>query len=289
MPQAKAKIGVIGGTGLYEIEGMTDIREEHVDTPYGCPSGCIVIGELNGVSVAFLPRHGRGHRLLPHEIPVRANIYALKYLGVEQVIAVNSCGSFKDEIKPGDLLVPDQVIDRTSGRVNTFFGDGIAVHVSFGEPFCPELRRVIFACAKEAGATVHDGGTYIAMEGPAFSTRAESQLYKSWGTDVVGMTVFPEAKLAREAELCYASICLVTDYDSWKEKEPGVTADVIIGYLKRNVDITKNIIKLAVSRIPGMRRCECWSALENALITDPAAIPAEQKQKLDLLIGKYIK
>jgi 5'-methylthioadenosine phosphorylase len=286
MPEVK--IGVIGGTGLYEIEGMTHIRMVQVDTPFGDPSDSIVTGKLDDTGIAFLPRHGRSHRIMPGDIPARANIYALKNLGVEHVIAINSCGSFKDELKPGDLLIPDQVIDRTRGRTSTFFGDGVVAHISLAEPFCPELGHVLYHCATEAGATVHKGGTYIAMEGPAFSTRAESQLYKSWGADVIGMTILPEAKLAREAELCYSSICCVTDYDSWKEKEEGVTADVITGYMKKNVSMAKKIIKLAVGRMPDPRTCDCSSALKTAIVTAPAVMTLEQKKKFDLLIGKYI-
>ncbi len=281
----QAKIGVIGGTGLYQIEGMTDMTEIRVDTPFGDTSDNIVTGKLNGTGVAFLPRHGRGHRILPHEIPGRANIYALKSLGVEHIIAINSCGSFKDELRPGELMVPDQVIDRTTGRTNTFFGDGVVAHVSMADPFCPVLSQTLYAAAKAAGAPVHNGGTYISMEGPAFSTRAESNLYRSWGASVIGMTIFPEAKLAREAEICYASLCCITDYDCWKEEH--VTADVIFGYMQKNITIAKEIIKLAVTRIPSERRCQCAAALQNAGLTAVTAMTLNQKQKYDLLIGKY--
>jgi 5'-methylthioadenosine phosphorylase len=282
---AQAKIGVIGGTGLYQIEGMTDIKELHVDTPFGDTSDNIVVGKLGSTGVAFLPRHGRGHRILPSEVPSRANIYALKSLGVEHVIAINSCGSFKDELRPGELLVPDQVIDRTTGRVNTFFGEGIVAHVSMADPFCHILSGIIYDSAKEAGAPVHNKGTYISMEGPAFSTRAESNLYRSWGASVVGMTIFPEAKLAREAELCYASLCCITDYDCWKEEH--VTADVIVGYMQKNVAMAKEIIKLAVTKIPATRTCECPSALKTSIVTAPAVMSLQQKRKFNLLIGKY--
>jgi 5'-methylthioadenosine phosphorylase len=286
MPEAR--IGVIGGTGLYDIEGLTHVKKIHVDTPFGDASDEFVIGKMNGTGIAFLPRHGRGHRIMPGEIPARANIYALKSLGVEFIIAINSCGSFKEEIRPGDLLIPDQIIDRTRGRISTFFGGGVVAHISFTEPFCPELSHTLYHCAKEAGASVHNGGTHIAMEGPAFSTRAESKLYKSWGADVIGMTVLPEAKLAREAEICYSSICCVTDYDSWRDKEEGVTADVIIGYMKNNISLAKKIIKLAVNKIPEDRNCDCFSALKNAIITAPSSMTLGQKKKFDLLIGKYI-
>ncbi len=286
MPQAK--IGVIGGTGLYDIEGLTDIEQVNIDTPFGKPSDAITIGKLEEVGIAFLPRHGRGHRISPTELPVRANIYALKSLGVEHIIAVSSAGSFKQELKPGDLVIPDQLIDRTRSRVNSFFGEGIVVHIPFAEPFCPILCQVLYEAAKEAGASVHPKGTYVAMEGPAFSTRAESRLYRSWGADLIGMTALPEAKLAREAEICYAIIGCVTDYDSWQERSQPVTIDAILNVLRQNIDTAKKIIKLAVSRIPEKRDCGCATALKTAIVTDPELIPAEQKKKLNLLIGKYI-
>jgi 5'-methylthioadenosine phosphorylase len=285
MPQAK--IGVIGGTGLYDIEGMTDIKEVDINTPFGKPSDTITIGKLEGVGIDFLTRHGRGHRISPTELPVRANIYALKSLGVEHIIAVSSAGSFKQEIKPGDLVIPDQLIDRTRNRVNSFFGEGIVAHIPFAEPFCPVLSQVLYESAKEVGASVHQGGTYVAMEGPAFSTRAESRLYRSWGADIIGMTALPEAKLAREAEICYAIIGCVTDYDSWQERSQPITIDVILNVLRQNIDTAKKIIKLAVSRIPERRDCSCATALETAIVTNPELIPAEQKEKLNRLIGKY--
>ena len=286
MPQAK--IGVIGGSGLYDIEGMTDIEEVDLDTPFGKPSDTITIGNLEGVGIAFLPRHGKGHHILPTEIPVRANIYALKFLGVEHIIAINSVGSFKKEIKPGDLLIPDQLIDRTRSRVNSFFGEGVVVHIPFAEPFCPVLSQIVFEAAQEIGAKVHPKGTYVVMEGPAFSTRAESRLYRSWGADIIGMTALPEAKLAREAEICYAIIACVTDYDSWQERSQPITIDVILNILHQNIDTAKQIIKLAVSRIPEKRDCGCATALETAIVTAPKFIPSEQKKKLNLLIGKYL-
>jgi len=286
MPQAK--IGVIGGTGLYDIEGMNGVEEVELDTPFGKPSDAITVGKLEGVGIAFLPRHGKGHRIMPTEIPARANIYALKSLGVERIIAIHSVGSFKEEIKPGDLVIPDQLIDRTKSRVNTFFGEGIVAHIPFAEPFCPVLNQILFEAAKEAGASVHQGGTYVVMEGPAFSTRAESRLHRSWGTDIIGMTALPEAKLAREAEICYATIACVSDYDSWhKEREP-VTVEIILDTLHKNIDTAKKIIKLAVTRIPEKRDCECATALKTAIVTAPAVMPAEQKEKLSLLIGKYL-
>ncbi len=292
MPEAK--IGVIGGSGLYDIEGMsdiegmTDIEEVDITTPFGKPSDTIIIGKLEGVGIAFLPRHGKGHRIMPTQLPVRANIHALKSLGVEHIIAVCSAGSFKKEIEPGHLLIPDQIIDRTRRRVNSFFGDGLVAHIPFADPFCPELSQVLYQAGKAAGASVHMGGTYVCMEGPAFSTRAESRLYRSWGADIIGMTALPEAKLAREAEICYAVIGCVTDYDSWLERSEPVTIDVILNTMHKNIDTTKRIIKLAVSRIPEKRNCECATALKTAIVTAPEAMPAQQKQKLGLLIGKYL-
>ena len=289
MPAAKAKLAVIGGTGLYDIEGITDIELVDIDTPFGKPSDSIGIGKLGGLGIAFLPRHGKGHRLSPTGVPSRANIYALKSLGVEFIISSNSCGSFKEDIRPGHLLVPDQIIDRTHHRFHSFFGEGIVAHIQFADPFCPVLSQIIYECALEAGATVHKGGTFIAMEGPAFSTRAESRLYKAWGADVIGMTVLPEARLAREAEICYASIACVTDYDSWHETNETVTVEAILTTMRNNVDFTRKTVSLAAGRLPVKRECDCASALGPALVTDLSMVPAAQKKKLDLLIGKYIK
>ena len=286
---AQAKIGVIGGSGLYDIEGMTDIEEVSIDTPFGKPSDAVTVGKLGGVGIAFLPRHGKGHRISPTELPARANIYAMKSLGVEHIIAVCSAGSFKKEIEPGHLLIPDQLIDRTRSRVNTFFSGGIVAHVAFADPFCAVLSGILLESAKEVGANVHPSGTLVVMEGPAFSTRAESRLYRSWGADIIGMTALPEAKLAREAEICYAVIGCVTDYDSWWHSAEPITIDVILDTMRRNVDTAKSMIKLAVGRVPEKRDCPCATALETAIVTDPKAIPAEQKKKLGLIIGKYIK
>lgn len=286
MPEAK--IAVIGGTGLYEIEGMTDIEESHVKTPFGDPSDSIITGKLGETTLAFLPRHGRGHRLPPNELPQRANMYALKSLGVEWIIAINSCGSFKEELKPRDLVVPDQVIDRTKGRISTFFGNGIVGHIPFAEPFCPNLAQILYQAARESGARVHRGGTFIAMEGPQFSTKAESRLYKSWGADIIGMTVMPEAKLAREAEICYATLACVTDYDSWHDDLEEVRIEEIIAILNQNMDRAKNIIKMATANIPQQRACICVNSLENAIITDAQSIPDIIKKDLDLIVGKYI-
>ena len=286
MPQAK--IGVIGGSGLYDIEGLTDIEEVNPDTPFGAPSDTIVVGRLEGTGIAFLPRHGRGHRISPTEVPYRANIYALKSLGVEHIIGINAVGSFKQELKPGDLLIPDQLIDRTRHRVSSFFQDGIVAHVQFADPFCAMLSRILYDAAVEAKASVHQGGIYVAMEGPAFSTRAESRLFKSWGADIIGMTALPEAKLAREAEICYAIVAGITDYDSWQATSEPLLIEVLIKTLQQNIDYIKKIIRLAVNRIPDKRDCDCATALGTALVTSHRAIPAGMKKKLDLLIGKYI-
>jgi 5'-methylthioadenosine phosphorylase len=289
MPQPQARIGVIGGTGLYDIEGLKDIKEVRPDTPFGKPSDAIIVGKLGGVGIAFLPRHGRGHTISPTNVPYRANIYALKSLGVEFIISSNSCGSFKESLKPGHLLVPDQIIDRTRDRVSTFFDEGIVAHIQFADPFCPVLSRIVYESAKEAGAVVHRGGTFIAMEGPAFSTRAESRLYRAWGADVVGMTVLPEAKLAREAEICYASIACITDFDSWHETNEAVSVEAILTTMRNNIDFAKKTIGLAAGRVPGKRDCACATAQGPALVTDLNLATAAQKQKLDLLIRKYIK
>jgi 5'-methylthioadenosine phosphorylase len=284
-----AKIGVIGGSGLYDIEGMENIEEVGIETPFGKPSDRITVGRLGGTGIAFLPRHGRGHTVMPSEVPSRANIWALKSLGVEHIIAVCSAGSFKEEVAPGHLLIPDQVIDRTKGRQSTFFGEGVVGHVSFADPFCRELSGILYEAAKEAGATVHPKGTFVVMEGPAFSTRAESKLYKSWGADLIGMTALPEAKLAREAEICYAVIGCATDYDSWREAEESVTVDQILTIMRNNIVTAKDIIKRAVGRIPETRDCACASAMAGALITSAEKITPEQKKRLGLIIGRYLQ
>lgn len=289
MPAPKAKIGVIGGTGLYDIEGLKDVKEVRPDTPFGQPSDVIIVGKLGDTGIAFLPRHGLGHRISPTEVPSRANIYALKRLGVEFIISSNSCGSFKEDLRPGHLLVPDQIIDRTQKRTNTFFGNGIVAHIQFSDPFCPALSQIVYQAALDAGATVHRGGTFIAMEGPAFSTRAESRLYKSWGADVIGMTVLPEARLAREAEICYASIACVTDFDSWHETNETVTVEAILTTMRHNIALAKKTVGLAAGRVPAKRDCACVDALGPAIVTDLTKVPREQLQILDLLIGKYVK
>jgi len=289
MPKTHVKIGVIGGTGLYQVEGLTDKEELGIETPFGKPSDSILLGTLDGVRVAFLPRHGRAHSIMPTQLPSRANIWALKSLGVEQVIAVNSVGSFKKEIEGGDLVIPDQLIDRTKLRQNTFFGDGIVAHIQFANPFCPSLREILYDAAVEAGADVHPQGTYVVMEGPAFSTRAESRLHKSWGADIIGMTALPEAKLAREAELCFAIVACATDYDSWHEAEEPVSVDMILKTMRRQEELCKQIVKLSVSRIGDCRDCGCANALAGAIVTPPNAMPDKQKEKLSLLIDRYFK
>jgi len=288
----RATIGVIGGSGLYRMEGMTDVEEVAVETPFGDPSDVITVGKVEGVSMAFLPRHGRGHRLSPSEIPVRANIWALKSLGVEWVISVSAVGSLREHIAPRDLIIPDQLFDRTKSRVNSFFEGGIVVHVTFADPFCSTLSKLLLEAAHELGdVKVHEGGTYVCMEGPLFSTRAESNVYRSWGMDLIGMTALPEAKLAREAELCYATIACATDYDSWHESEEPVTVEMVIGNLSANVANAQRILRSVAKKIPADRSantCGCPDALATAILTDRSKIPGEVKEKYSLLIGKYL-
>jgi 5'-methylthioadenosine phosphorylase len=285
----QAEIGIIGGSGLYAMPGLTQVREERVTTPFGEPSDAFVLGELEGRKVAFLARHGRGHRLLPSELNFRANIYAMKALGVERILSVSAVGSLKEEHKPTDFLIPDQFIDRTFLRTATFFGDGIVGHVAFGDPVCATVAQTIAkACAAE-GVVGKSGGTYVCMEGPQFSTRAESNLYRSWGADVIGMTNLQEAKLAREAEICYATMAMVTDYDCWREGHDDVTVEQIVAVLHQNAANAARVVKAAVAAMPSDRSCACASALKYAILTDRSAIPADTKQKLDLLIGKYLK
>lgn len=286
---AEQIIGVIGGSGLYEMDGLTDIRSVAVETPFGAPSDEFITGVLDGVKMVFLPRHGRGHRLLPSEVNFRANIYGMKKLGVTRVISVSAVGSMKEEIVPGHIVIPDQFVDRTNAtRSNTFFGQGVVAHVQFADPVCTELSGHLAEAAVAAGATVHRGGTYICMEGPAFSTRAESNMYRSFGVSVIGMTNIPEAKLAREAELCYGVIALATDYDCWHESHDDVSVDAVLAIIKENVTMAKAIIRNAVKRIDAERACPCPSALQYAIITDKSVIPDEARQRLDLIIGKYV-
>ncbi len=282
-------IGVIGGSGLYEMEGMTDIRPITVETPFGPPSDAYVTGTLDGVRMIFLPRHGRGHRLLPSEVNYRANIWGMKSLGVQRIISVSAVGSLKEEIVPGHIVIPDQFIDRTKGiRKDTFFGDGVVGHVQFADPLCADLSGWLFHAAQEAGATVHRGGAYVCMEGPAFSTRAESLLYRSFGAAVIGMTNLTEAKLAREAEICYGTIALSTDYDCWHETHDDVSIEAILTIIGNNVTMAKNIIRHAIGKIGALRPCPCASALQYAVITDRSMIPAVTREKLEIIIGKYL-
>lgn len=284
-----ARVGVIGGSGLYQMEGLHDIQEVNVDTPFGAPSDAIIVGTLEGERVAFLPRHGRGHRISPSELPARANIYALKSLGVEHIISVSACGSMREEIAPMDVVIPDQIFDRTKGvRPATFFGNGLVVHIGFADPFCPELSRVLYEAAVETKAPVHRGGTMVVIEGPQFSTKAESRIYRQWGVDIIGMTALPEAKLAREAEICYATVAIATDYDVWHVSEEPVTVEMVVRNLLKGVDTAKGIIRAAIRRIDRARPCPCARALEDAIITQRDRIPQEQKDRLRLLIGKYL-
>jgi len=270
------------------MPGLTAVREERVDTPFGEPSDAFVLGELEGRKVAFLARHGRGHRLLPSELNFRANIYAMKKLGVERIISVSAVGSLKEEHKPTDFVIPDQFIDRTFHRVSTFFGDGLVAHVAFGDPVCATVGKAVAdGCARE-GVVGKSGGTYVCMEGPQFSTRAESNLYRSWGADVIGMTNLQEAKLAREAEICYATVAMVTDYDCWYEGHDDVTVEQIVAVLHQNAANACKVVKAAVAAMPRERKCGCASALEHAILTDRKLIPAETKARLDLLVGKYL-
>ena len=283
-------IGVLGGTGLYEIEGFEDAEERALETPFGLPSDAFVIGTLEGKSVAFLSRHGRGHRLLPSDINFRANIYGFKMLGVERLISVNSCGSLKEELRPRDIVFSDQFFDRTR-RKNTFFGDGLAAHISFAQPVCPELCQSLYQAGSELGLRVHKGGTYICIEGPAFSTKAESKIYRLWGCDVIGMTAATEAKLCREAEICYATMNLVTDYDVWHAEEEAVSVELILENLSLNIAHAKEIIKKTVAALPAARGevCECGRGMENCFVTQASLITPEIKERLRYIISKYIR
>ena len=283
------KIGVIGGSGLYDMETLQDVSSIKLDTPFGSPSDEYIVGTLSGARVAFLPRHGRGHRLSPSELNFRANIYGFKALGVEHIISVSAVGSLKEHIHPQNVVIPDQFFDRTRGRISTFFGDGLVAHVSFADPVCPSLSDLLYHAAVEQGATVHKGGTYLCMEGPAFSTRAESHVYRKWDMDIIGMTNLQEAKLAREAEICYATMAMVTDYDCWHEEEEDVTVEAIIENLNKNAALAKRVIQTVVPRISAERACVCANALQYALLTNPSVIPAETRAKLDLLVKKYLK
>ena len=282
------RIGIIGGSGLYEMTELTGRREVKIDTPFGPPSDSFILGRLGGKEVAFLARHGRGHRILPSELNFRANIYAMKMLGVERILSASAVGSLKESLAPLDILLPEQFLDRTRGRESTFFGDGLAAHIAFADPVCPDLLHQVHQAAARAGVHTVKGGTYVCMEGPAFSTRAESLLYRSWGADVIGMTNLQEAKLAREAEICYVTLALVTDYDCWHDSHESVTVDMIVANLKRNSRNAQAIIVQTVRDMDDSRKCACGEALKNALITDKSMIPLETRKKLEIIIGKYI-
>jgi 5'-methylthioadenosine phosphorylase len=284
----KARIGVIGGSGLYEMDGLKVKEEVAVNTPFGLPSDHFLLGEIGGFELVFLPRHGRGHRILPSHLNYRANIFGMKKLGVDWIISVSAVGSMREEIEPGHIVIIDQFFDRTRERASTFFGDGVAGHITFADPVCPHLRSLLVEAAGVAGATVHDGGTYICIEGPQFSTRAESHVFRSWGVDVIGMTNLPEARLAREAEICYATIALCTDYDCWHEGEEDVTIEAILETMRQNISTAKAIIKEAIKHFPLPRNCPCAEALKHAIMTPPELIPPATRQSLDLLIGKYL-
>jgi 5'-methylthioadenosine phosphorylase len=284
----RAEIGIIGGSGLYDMAGLTDREEVTLQTPFGDPSGPFVLATLRGRRVAFLARHGVGHRISPTELNFRANIFGMKRLGVTAILSASAVGSLKEELKPLDIVVPDQFIDRTRGRISTFFGRGLVAHIAFAQPICGEVARVAAAAGERVGATVHRGGTYVCMEGPQFSTLAESRLYRSWGADVIGMTNLQEAKLAREAEICYSTIALVTDYDCWHPDHDAVTVDVVVATLLQNAKTAEHLIAEAVETLPADRPCACGRALQSAIITRPEAIPAAVKQALAPIVGKYL-
>jgi 5'-methylthioadenosine phosphorylase len=285
----QAEIGIIGGSGLYHMPGFNDARELQQQTPFGDPSDAYILGTLGDRKVAFLARHARGHKLLPSELNFRANIYGFKQLGVERIVSVSAVGSLKEEHKPLDFVIPDQFFDRTRHRIDTFFGDGIVAHVGFGDPVCGEMTKVIHGACSSAGVTGKLGGTYICMEGPQFSTKAESNIYRSWGADVIGMTNLQEAKLAREAEICYATIAMVTDFDCWHPHHDSVTVDQIVAVLTKNAENAAKVVKHTVSAMPKTRSCKCGSALAHAILTDPTKIPAARKEKLRLILGKYLR
>ena len=291
MSGEQAEIGIIGGSGLYEMEGFTDVKELAVETPFGSPSDHLMVGTLEGRRVAFLPRHARGHRLLPGELDFQANVFALKRLGVERILSVSAVGSLKEKYAPLHMVIPDQFVDRTTQRKSTFFGRGLVAHVAFAHPFCPRLSSVMAEACREAGATFHVGGTYVCIEGPQFSTRAESELYRSWGMDIIGMTNLQEARLAREAEICYSTLAMITDYDCWHPEHDSVTAESIIATLAKNAATAKAVLRAAVRRIAlgSPRQCECASALQHALVTPAELVPDRVRKELAPIIGKYMK
>jgi 5'-methylthioadenosine phosphorylase len=285
---SQAEIGIIGGSGLYSIPGLTDVHEEKLETPFGAPSDAYVLGILEGRRVAFLARHARGHRILPSELNFRANIHGFKQLGVERVLSISAVGSLKEEHRPLDFVIPDQFFDRTSKRISTFFGDGIVAHVALADPVCHETAKVLGCACHSAGVNVKEGGTYICIEGPQFSTKAESNVYRSWGMDVIGMTNLQEAKLAREAELCYATIAMVTDYDCWHPAHESVTIEQIVACLLKNAENACRVVREAVRAMPKARGCACGSALATAILTERDKIPAATREKLQLIVGKYL-
>jgi 5'-methylthioadenosine phosphorylase len=285
---SQAEIGIIGGSGLYSMPGLTDVREVKQQTPFGDPSDAYVMGTLEGHKVAFLARHARGHRILPSELNFRANIYGFKQLGVERILSVSAVGSLKEEHKPLDFVIPDQFFDRTRHRVDTFFGDGIVAHISFGDPICAELALTIEGACKKVGVTGKRGGSYVCMEGPQFSTKAESNVYRSWGMDVIGMTNLQEAKLAREAEICYVTVAMVTDYDCWHPQHDSVTVDQIVAVLIKNAENAAKVVRESVAAMPKGRGCKCGSALAHAILTERDKIPAATRKKLSLILNKYL-
>jgi 5'-methylthioadenosine phosphorylase len=283
----KAEIGIIGGSGLYSMPGFETLEEAHIETPFGAPSDNFILGTLAGRRVAFLARHGRGHRITPSELNFRANIYGMKSLGVERIVSLSAVGSLKEEHRPLDFVIPDQFFDRTRGRISTFFGEGLVAHISFADPVCPELSAVVGQACTAAGVNVKRGGTYLCMEGPAFSTKAESSVYRSWGMDVIGMTNLQEAKLAREAEICYVTVAMVTDYDCWHPQHDAVTVNEIIGNLTKNAENACNVVARVVATLPAGRLCKCGSALSHAILTDRSQVPDTTRRKLGILIEKY--
>jgi 5'-methylthioadenosine phosphorylase len=285
---SQAEIGIIGGSGLYSMPGLSAIRESSQKTPFGDPSDAYIVGVLQGRKVAFLSRHGRGHRIMPSELNFRANIYGFKQLGVERIVSLSAVGSLKEEHRPLEFVVPDQFFDRTRHRIDTFFGEGLVAHISFGDPICPELARVAEEGCRRAGVTAKHGGTYLCMEGPQFSTKAESNLYRSWGMDVIGMTNLQEAKLAREAEICYVTIAMVTDYDCWHPHHDSVTVDQVVAVLLKNAENACNVVRESVAAMPKSRSCKCGSALAHAIITDRNKIPPDTRKKLSLILDKYL-
>ena len=288
MSREEVVVGVLGGSGLYQIDGLADLREVELSTPFGAPSDAYVTGTLGGVRMVFLPRHGRGHRISPSEINFRANIWGLKRLGVTRILSVSAVGSMREDVHPGDFVVIDQFFDRTRHRPDSFFGEGCVAHVMFADPVCPEVRTAMLAAGRGLGLALHDGGTYLNMEGPQFSTRAESRIYRSWGVDVIGMTNLQEAKLAREAEICYATVAMATDYDCWHESHEDVTVEAILAVMHKNVDNARRLIRASVPLLAGARGCSCGSALKSAIMTAPERIPPATRDRLALLLDKYL-